>query len=101
MELLACRFGRPSETPRPSGLGKQRRSASANRPRGLALAAGASYASQRKNSILLYTVLFTAATTPRPLAHHALGDLYDQDSVVGSDGFDGMNDEGDSDCLDY
>jgi hypothetical protein len=27
--------------------------------------------------------------------------LYDQDSVVGSDSFDGMNDEGDSDYLDY
>jgi hypothetical protein len=44
---------------------------------------------------------FTAATTPRPLVHHALGDLYDQDSVVGSDGFDGMNDEGDSDGFGY
>jgi hypothetical protein len=43
----------------------------------------------------------TAATTPRPLARHAFDDLYDQDPVVGSDGFDGMNGEGDSDCLDY
>jgi hypothetical protein len=34
-------------------------------------------------------------------ARHALDDLYDHDSVVGSDGFDGMNDEGDSDCLGY
>jgi hypothetical protein len=36
-----------------------------------------------------------------PLARHAFDDLYDQDSVVGSDGFDGMSDEGDSDCLGY
>jgi hypothetical protein len=43
----------------------------------------------------------TTATTPHPLAHHAIGGLYDQDSVVGSDGFDGMNDEGDSDGFDY
>jgi hypothetical protein len=43
------------------------------------------------------TSCFTAATTPRP----SLGDLYDQDPVVGSDGFDGTNDEGDSDCLGY
>jgi hypothetical protein len=43
----------------------------------------------------------TTATTPRPLAHHAFDDLHDQDSVVGSDGFDGTNDEGGSDCLDY
>jgi hypothetical protein len=39
----------------------------------------------------------TAATTPRPLARHAFEDLHDQDPVVRSDGFDGMNDEGDSD----
>jgi hypothetical protein len=41
----------------------------------------------------------TAATTPRPFARHAFDDLYDQDSVVGSDGIDGLNDEGDSDCF--
>jgi hypothetical protein len=40
-------------------------------------------------------------TTPRPLARHAFDDLYGQDSVVGSDGFDGLNDEGDSDFFDY
>jgi hypothetical protein len=49
----------------------------------------------------LVTSCSTAATTPRPLAHHAFGGLYDQDSVVGSDGLDGMNDEVDSDCLGY
>jgi hypothetical protein len=43
----------------------------------------------------------TTATTPRPLVRYALDDLRDHDSVVGSDGFDGMNAEGDSDCLDY
>jgi hypothetical protein len=43
----------------------------------------------------------TTATTPRPLVHHAFDDLHDQDSVVGSGGFDGMNDEGDSDGLGY
>jgi hypothetical protein len=44
----------------------------------------------------------TTATTPRPLARHALDGLYGQDSVVrGSDGFDGMYDEGDSDGLGY
>jgi hypothetical protein len=32
----------------------------------------------------------TAATTPRPPGCHALGDLYGQDSVRSSDGFDGM-----------
>jgi hypothetical protein len=30
----------------------------------------------------------TAATTPRPLARHALDDLYGQDPVVGSHDFD-------------
>jgi hypothetical protein len=40
------------------------------------------------------------ATTPRPLACHALDDLYGQDSVRSSDGFDGMYNEGDSDGLD-
>jgi hypothetical protein len=39
--------------------------------------------------------------THKKCSIHALGDLHDQDSVVGSDGFDGMNDEGDSDCLGY
>jgi hypothetical protein len=43
----------------------------------------------------------TAATTPRPPARHALDDLCDQDSVGGSDGFDGMCDEGGSDGLGY
>jgi hypothetical protein len=44
----------------------------------------------------------TAATTPaRPLACHALDNLYGQDSVRSSDGFDGMYNEGDSDGLDY
>jgi hypothetical protein len=43
----------------------------------------------------------TTATTPRPLAHHALDDLYGQYSVRSSDGFDGMYNEGDSDGLDY
>ena len=43
----------------------------------------------------------TTATTPRPLARHAFEDLHDQDPVVGSGGFDGMNDEGDSDGLGY
>jgi hypothetical protein len=38
----------------------------------------------------------TAATTPRPPARHALEDLFDQDSVVGSGGFGSSNDEGDS-----
>jgi hypothetical protein len=38
----------------------------------------------------------TAATTPRPPARHALEDLFDQDSVVGSGGFDS-----DSDGIDY
>jgi hypothetical protein len=32
---------------------------------------------------------------------HAFDDLYGQNSVVGSDGFDGLNDEGDSDYFDY
>jgi hypothetical protein len=41
------------------------------------------------------------ATTPRHLACHALDDLYGQDSVRSSDGFDGMYNEGDSDGLDY
>jgi hypothetical protein len=36
------------------------------------------------------------ATTPRPPARHALEDLHDQDSVVGSGSFDS-----DSDGLDY
>jgi hypothetical protein len=35
---------------------------------------------------------FTTATTPRPPARHALEDLYDQDSVVGSGGFDSDTD---------
>ena len=39
-------------------------------------------------------------TTPSPLACHALDDLYGQDSVRSSDGFDGMYNEGDSDGLD-
>jgi hypothetical protein len=44
----------------------------------------------------------TVATTPRPPARHApFEGLYGQDSVVGSGGFDGMNDEGDSDCFGY
>ena len=43
----------------------------------------------------------TTATTPSPLACHALDDLYGQDSVRSSDGFDGMYNEGDSDGLDY
>jgi hypothetical protein len=34
----------------------------------------------------------TAATTPRPPARHALEDLHDQDSVVGSGGFDSDSD---------
>jgi hypothetical protein len=34
-------------------------------------------------------------------ACHALDDLYGQDSVRSSDGFDGMYNEGDSDGLDY
>jgi hypothetical protein len=38
----------------------------------------------------------TTATTPRPPARHALEDLFDQDSVVGSGGFDS-----DSDGFDY
>jgi hypothetical protein len=44
----------------------------------------------------------TAATTPRPPARawHSLDDLYGQDSVRSSDGFDGMYNEGDSDGLD-
>jgi hypothetical protein len=37
-----------------------------------------------------------SATTPRSPARHALEDLFDQDSVVGSGGFDK-----DSDGLDY
>jgi hypothetical protein len=43
----------------------------------------------------------TTATTPRPPACHALGDLHGQDSVrkLSSDGFDGMYNEGDSDGL--
>jgi hypothetical protein len=41
----------------------------------------------------------TAATTPRPPACHALDDLYGQDSVRSSDGFDGMYGEGGSDGL--
>jgi hypothetical protein len=43
----------------------------------------------------------TAATTPRPLARHVFDGLYGQDPVVGSDGFDGLNGEGDSDYFDY
>jgi hypothetical protein len=43
----------------------------------------------------------TAATTSRPLARHVFDDLYGQDSVVGSDGFDGLNDGGDSDFFGY
>jgi hypothetical protein len=43
----------------------------------------------------------TAATTPRPLARHAFDDLHGQDSVVGSDGIDGLNDEDDSDYFGY
>ena len=43
----------------------------------------------------------TTATTPRPLARHVFDDLCSQDSVVGSGGFDGVNDEGDSDYFDY
>jgi hypothetical protein len=38
---------------------------------------------------------------PQFFATPSFDDLYDQDSVVGSDGLDGMNDEGKSDCLDY
>jgi hypothetical protein len=34
----------------------------------------------------------TTATTPRPLARHAFDDLYGQDSVVGSGGFDSDSD---------
>jgi hypothetical protein len=41
----------------------------------------------------------TTATTPRHLACHAPDDLYGQDSVRSSDGFDGMHDEGDSDGI--
>jgi hypothetical protein len=41
----------------------------------------------------------TTSTTPRPLACHALDDLYGQDSVRSSDGFDGMGNEGDPDGL--
>jgi hypothetical protein len=40
-----------------------------------------------------------ATTTSRPLARHVFDDLYGQDPVVGSDGFDGMCNEGDSDGL--
>jgi hypothetical protein len=43
----------------------------------------------------------TTATTPRPLARHVFDDLYGQDPVVGSDGPDGLNDEGDSDYFGY
>jgi hypothetical protein len=43
----------------------------------------------------------TTATTPCPLARHVFDDLYGQDPVVGSDGLDGLNDEGDSDYFDY
>jgi hypothetical protein len=47
----------------------------------------------------LYSSYHTRATTSRPLAcAHVFDDLYDQDSVVGSDaGFGGFNDEGESD----
>jgi hypothetical protein len=38
----------------------------------------------------------TAATTPRPPARHALEDLFDQDSVVGSGIFDSDSDGIDS-----
>jgi hypothetical protein len=41
----------------------------------------------------------TTATTPRPLACHALDDLHGQDSVRSSDGSDSMYNEGDSDGL--
>ena len=42
----------------------------------------------------------TTANKPSPLACHALDDLYGQDSVRSSDGFDGMYNEGDSGGLD-
>jgi hypothetical protein len=43
----------------------------------------------------------TAATTPCPLARHVFDGLYGQASVVGSEGSDGLNDEGDSDYFGY
>jgi hypothetical protein len=43
----------------------------------------------------------TAATTPRPPARHALEDLFDQDPVVGSGGFELRDFESDSDGIDY
>jgi hypothetical protein len=40
----------------------------------------------------------TPATTPRPPAGTIFDGLYDQDSVIGSDGFDGFYDECESGC---
>jgi hypothetical protein len=63
----------------------------------------ASTAPLSRPSLVSYTQLAPQQlpTTPRPRARHALEGLYDQDSVVGSGGFDGMYDEGDSDGFDY
>jgi hypothetical protein len=43
----------------------------------------------------------TPAITPRPLAGIIFDDLYDQDPVIGSNGFDGFYDERESECLDF
>jgi hypothetical protein len=53
------------------------------------------------NKIKKVTGSSTTATTPRPLACHALDGLYGQDSVRSSGGFDGMYNEGDSDGHGY
>jgi hypothetical protein len=52
----------------------------------------ASTAPLSRLSLVSYKKLYNSATTPRPPARHALEDLFDQDSVVGSGGFDSDSD---------